>query len=65
MLTSSIIIILEQLKARCPDDSGIDVTDSPLCVRGPPPSSSAPLQQNRLPGTVFAVLVELSLRSHP
>ena len=60
MLTSSMIIILGQLKARCSDDSGIDVTDSPLIVRGPPSSASARHQQNTHPGTVFAVLVELS-----
>ena len=64
MQTSSMIIILGQLKARCSDDSGIDVTNSPLSVRGPPSSASAPRQQNRHPGTVFAMLVELSLRPH-
>lgn len=64
MLTSSMIFILGQLKARCSDDRGIDVTDSPLIVRGPPSSASARHQQNTHPGTVFAVLVELSLRSH-
>ena len=64
MQTSSMIIILGKLKARCSDDSGIEVTNSPLSVRGPPSYASAPRQQNTHPGTVFAVLVELSLRSH-
>ena len=52
MLTSSIIIIPEQIKARCSDD-----TDSPSRprVRGPPLSSHQ--LQNTHPGTIFAVQV--------
>lgn len=58
MLTSSIIIIPEQIKARCSDDT-TDVTDSPsrppIGVRGPPLSSHQ--LQNTHPGTIFALQV--------
>lgn len=61
MLTSSMIFILGQLKARCSDDRGIDVTDSPLIVRGPPSSASARHQQNTHPGTKESLQITLLL----
>lgn len=56
MLTSSIIIIPEQIKARCSDDT-TDVTDSPSRPRVSGPQLSSHQLQNTHPGTIFAVQV--------
>ena len=56
MLTSSIITIPEQIKARCSDDTS-DETDSPSGPRVRRPPLSSHQLQNTHPGTIFAVLV--------